>query len=191
LTLLTRLVVAASLVVAVFAPAQSLGAQKPQPGDQVADFAFTDFGGKQHRLSDYSDRYVLLDFWATWCGPCVKEVPTLRRAEELFQERGLEILGLNSDEKFEKAQEFLEKHHVSWAQSEPRSTKQIIDGELKVKWYPTMILLDPLRRIVFVSGNGKSVLKGKKLLKKLDEVLPSAGPLDCGPQQPVAGDRSG
>jgi thiol-disulfide isomerase/thioredoxin len=167
-----HLVVATPLVIAMLAPARSLAAQKPKPGDQVPDFVFTDFGGKQHRLSDYSGHYVLLDFWATWCGPCVKEVPTLRKAEELYQSRGLEILGLNSDEKVEKARKFLEEKPVSWEQSVPQTTKQIVDGELNVKWYPTMILLDPHRRIVFVSGNGKSRLKGKKLLKKLDEVLP-------------------
>lgn len=170
----THLVVAALLVVAAFAPAQSLAAHRPRPGDQVADFAFTDFTGKQHRLSDYSGRYMLLDFWATWCGPCLKEVPTLKKAEELYQGRGLEILGMNSDEKVEKAHTFLEKNHVSWPQSAPESTRKIAGGGLKVKWYPTMILLDPQRKIVFVSGDGKKIFKGKKLLKKLDEVLPPA-----------------
>lgn len=169
-----HLVITVLLAVAVFAPAWSLGAQKPSPGDQVSDFTFTDFGGKQHRLSDYSGRYVLLDFWATWCGPCVKEVPTLKQAEELYRGRRLEILGMNSDEKIEKARKFLKEKQVSWPQSAPQSTKRIVDGELKVKWYPTMILLSPQHKIVFVSGDGNRVLKGKKLLKKLDEVLPSA-----------------
>jgi thiol-disulfide isomerase/thioredoxin len=174
LTTLTHLVVVASFIAATFAPSWGLAAHKTGPGDQVADFAFTDFGGKQHRLSDYSGRYMLLDFWATWCGPCVKEVPVLKKAAELYQNRGLLILGMNSDEKIEKAREFLEKNRVPWLQSAPQSTKKIVDGELGVKWYPTMILLDPQRRIVFVSGNGKSVLKGKKLLEKLDEALPPA-----------------
>jgi thiol-disulfide isomerase/thioredoxin len=169
-----HLVVVALLVVAAFTPANSLAAHRAQVGEQVADFTFTDFAGKQHRLSDYSGRYVLLDFWATWCGPCVKEVPVLKRATELYQDRGLQVVGMNSDEKVEKARRFLEKHQVPWPQSGPQSTKNIVDGELKVKWYPTMILLDPQRRIVFVSGNGKSVFKGKKLLKKLGEVLPPA-----------------
>ena len=169
-----HLVVVASLVVAAFAPAPTHAAHKPRPGDQVADFSFIDFAGKQHRLSDYAGHYLLLEFWATWCGPCVKEVPVLKQAAELYQERGLRILGLNSDEKVEKARKFLEKHRIVWLQSAPQSTKKIVDGELTVKWYPTMILLDPQRKIVFVSGDGKSILKGKKLLRKLDEVLPSA-----------------
>ena len=169
-----HLVAAALLVIAALAPAQSRAAHKPQPGDQVADLGFIDFAGKQHRLSDYSGHYLLLEFWATWCGPCVKEVPVLKQASELYQERGLQILGLNSDEKIEKARKFLEKNRIVWPQSAPQSTKKIVDGELAVKWYPTMILLDPQRKIVFVSGDGKGILKGKKLLRKLDEVLPSA-----------------
>lgn len=157
---------------ALFAPVRSLGAHKPRPGDRTPDFAFNDFAGKQHYLSEYSGHYLLLDFWATWCRPCLKEVPILKQAENLYGDRGLIILGLNSDEKVEKARAFLVKKQVSWPQSVPRSTRQIVNGELEVKWYPTMILLDPQRRIVFVSGNGNKIFKGMKLLRKLDEVLP-------------------
>ena len=168
------LVFAASLVIAVLASARSSGARKPRPGDKVTNLAFTDFSGKPHQLSDYSGHYVLLDFWATWCVPCMEEVPILKQATELYQKRGLQILGMNSDEKIEKAREFLEKTHVSWPQSAPESTKQIVDRELSVRWYPAMILIDPQRRIVFVSGNGKSALKGEKLLDKLNKILPPA-----------------
>jgi thiol-disulfide isomerase/thioredoxin len=172
--MLTRLVVATSFIAVMFAPSWCMAAHKPRPGDRVADFAFEDFNGEPHRLSDYSGHYVLLDFWATWCVPCLEELPVLKKAAELYQKRGLQILGMNSDEKMEKARNFLEKNQVSWPQSAPESTKQIVDSELGVKWYPAMILLDPQRRIVFVSGNGKSVFKGGKLLEKLDDVLPPA-----------------
>jgi thiol-disulfide isomerase/thioredoxin len=172
--MLTRLVVATSFIAMTFAQSWGLAAPKPRPGDRVADFAFNDFGGESHRLSDYSGHYVLVDFWATWCVPCLEEVPVLKKAAELYQKRGLQILGMNSDEKIEKARNFLEKNQVSWPQSAPESTKQIVDGELGVKWYPVMILLDLQHRIVFVSGNGKSVFKGKKLLDKLNKVLPPA-----------------
>lgn len=170
--LLTRLVVAASFIVVTFAPSWGLAAHKPRPGDRVSDFAFNDLSGEPHRLSDYSGHYVLLDFWATWCVPCLEEVPVLKKAAERYQERNLQILGMNSDQKVEKARDFLVKNQVSWPQSAPESTKQIVDGVLGVKWYPAMILLDPQHRIVFVSGNGKSVFKGDKLLEKLGEVLP-------------------
>jgi len=160
--------------ISVGRPSLLAAAQETGAGEQVADFTFTDFGGKQHRLSDYSGSYVLLDFWATWCGPCVKEVPVLKKAGELYQERGLQILGMNSDQKVEKAREFVQKNQIPWLQSAPQSTRQIIHGPLQVKWYPTMILLNPQHKILFVSGNGQPILTGRKLLKKLDELLPSA-----------------
>ncbi|HEX5413770.1 MAG TPA: TlpA disulfide reductase family protein, partial [Terriglobia bacterium] len=105
----TRLMAATFLLAMMIAPSWGLAARKPVTGDQVEDFAFRDFNGQMHRLSDYSGHYVLLDFWATWCGPCLKEVPVLRKAAELYRKRGLEILGMNSDQKVEKARKFLEK----------------------------------------------------------------------------------
>jgi len=164
----------ALVLVATLVPSLLAASQRPRVGGQVPDFAFTDFSGKQHHLSDFAGHYVLLDFWATWCGPCMKEVPVLKKALSLYQKRGLEILGMDSDKNVTKAQKFVQKNQISWLQSQPRSTKQIIDDELKVKWYPTTILIDPQRKILFVSGDGKSVLKGKKLLRKLDQILPPA-----------------
>jgi len=161
--------------VAALTPTLLAARKKPDSGERVADFAFTDFSGKQHHLSDYSGHYVLLDFWATWCGPCMKEVPTLKKAEKLYRQRGLQIVGMNSDRKIGKAKTFVRRKKIPWPQSSPASTKKVIDGALNIKWYPTLILLNSQRRIVFVSGNGKPALHGKKLLQKLNQILPSAG----------------
>ncbi len=147
---------------------------RPEVGATLSDFTFTDFAGGQHRLSDFSGRYVLLDFWATWCGPCLREVPVLKKADLLYQHRGLEILGMDSDAKVEKARKFVKRNRIPWLQSAPQSTKQIISSELKVKWYPTLILLDPQRKIVLISGDGRPTLKGRTLLEKLDQILPPA-----------------
>lgn len=64
----------------------------------------------------------------------------------------------------------------TWICSCPVSqrTKHLIGTELKIKWYPTIIFLDPQRKIILVSGDGHSVLKGKKLLKELGHLLPTA-----------------
>jgi len=166
----------AGLAALLLAASSFAAGNRPQVGEVVQDFAFTGLDGKGHQLSEFGGHYVLLEFWATWCEPCVHEIPVLKKARELYGKRGLEILGMNSDRSLEKAQKFVSKNQVPWPQAEPQSTKALIKQELKVKWYPTMILLDPQRKILLVSGNGKNPLEGEQLLKELDRLLPSSTP---------------
>ncbi|HAO78262.1 MAG TPA: alkyl hydroperoxide reductase [Verrucomicrobia subdivision 3 bacterium] len=62
------------------------------------DFALTDLSGKTVRLSDFKGKVVLLDFWATWCGPCRKEIPDLIQLQTQYAEQGFTILGIALDE---------------------------------------------------------------------------------------------
>ena len=144
---------------------------EPRVGDRVADFVFTDFTGNQHHLSDFADRYVLLDFWATWCRPCLKEVPELKAANKQFQSRGLVIIGLNSDKKLERALQFVHDNSITWLQASPPSTRAILKHSLKVEWYPTLILLGPKATILVVSKGDDAPLYGASLLKTLDQTL--------------------
>src|SRR5215475_13395190 len=57
-------------------------------GSALPDFQFTDFNGKKRRLSEFRGKYVLIDFWGTWCGPCRRELPYLKAAYRNFQPRG-------------------------------------------------------------------------------------------------------
>jgi peroxiredoxin len=145
---------------------------RPLAGMKVPDFSFTDFAGHQHLLSDFHGHYVLMEFWATWCAPCLHEVPVLKKARELYHSRGLEILGLDSDQSLEKAQRFVMRDQIPWLQADPESTKTIIKNDLKITWYPALILLDPRRKILLVSGNGRTPLAPKELLSALDRQLP-------------------
>jgi thiol-disulfide isomerase/thioredoxin len=146
--------------------------KQPHPRDQVADFAFTDFAGAEHHLSEFSGKYVLLDFWATWCQPCLKEAPDLKQAREKFGPRGLVIIGMNSDKKQEDAQRFVRENNIPWLQSSAASTKQVLRHVLKVKWYPTLILVGPQGKILAVSEGEKPPLYGPALLKTLEQTLP-------------------
>jgi peroxiredoxin len=72
---------------------------KPDKERKVApDFALKDADGKTVRLADYKGKVVLLDFWATWCGPCKIEIPWLKEFQRKFRDRGFEIIGVSMDD---------------------------------------------------------------------------------------------
>lgn len=76
-------------------------AQKETPKAEVvkkaADFALTDLDGKIVKLSDYKGKVVILDFWATWCPPCVKEIPHFNELHKAYGSKGLVVLGVSVD----------------------------------------------------------------------------------------------
>jgi peroxiredoxin len=65
---------------------------------QAPDFSLKDADGKTVRLSDYKGKVVLLDFWATWCGPCKIEIPWLKDFQRKYKDKGFEIIGISMDE---------------------------------------------------------------------------------------------
>ena len=67
--------------------------RKPAP-----EFSLKDSDGKVVHLSDYKGKVVLLDFWATWCGPCKIEIPWLKEFQRKFRDRGFEVIGVSMDE---------------------------------------------------------------------------------------------
>jgi len=72
---------------------------KPDKERQAApEFSLKDADGKTVRLSDYKGKVVLLDFWATWCGPCKIEIPWLKEFQRKFRDRGFEIIGVSMDD---------------------------------------------------------------------------------------------
>jgi peroxiredoxin len=65
-------------------------------GDPAPEWKLADSAGKTHALADYKGRVVVLDFWATWCGPCAKVMPKLDKMQKKYGERGLVVLGVSS-----------------------------------------------------------------------------------------------
>jgi cytochrome c biogenesis protein CcmG/thiol:disulfide interchange protein DsbE len=66
--------------------------------NNAPDFALKDADGKTVRLSDYRGKVVLLDFWATWCGPCKIEIPWFMEFERKYKDRGFAVIGISMDE---------------------------------------------------------------------------------------------
>ncbi len=73
-----------------------------------------DFDDKEFDLAEYKGKVVLVDFWASWCMPCIKEIPQMREAYENFQKDGLEIIGINMDDNLEAAKKFLMDQKLPW-----------------------------------------------------------------------------
>jgi thiol-disulfide isomerase/thioredoxin len=130
-------------------------------GAIVPDFDFADFTGKTRHFSEYRGRYVLLDFWATWCSPCLADIPHLRETELKYRARGFEILGMDSEtlgqeqvdrgfarETQARAREIVHARGVTWPQATTETSVPVAVKIFGVNNLPAKVLIDPDGRVV-------------------------------------------
>jgi peroxiredoxin len=120
-------------------------------GDLRPDVALLDLEGHERRLSGYQGRRVLLNFWASWCEPCIAEMPALNAAQRKFADQGAIVLGIAMDEP-ERVRAFLAQHPVSYpiliGQLDSPSTSLRFGDISEV--LPYSVLLDENGRILAV-----------------------------------------
>jgi peroxiredoxin len=105
------------------------------------DFAFTSAEGEHITLEDLRGKVVLLDFWGTWCPPCVESVPELRNLHKRYsKDDTFVLLGISSDSDEEEWKEFTEKNKMIWPQYRDRDRR--IQSAFGVRAFPTYILID-------------------------------------------------
>lgn len=136
-------------------------------GKQMPDFTFTDYATKEKlslKQASAGKKYVLLDFWASWCRPCRAEIPNLKTQYELYKDKGFQIVSISADKREADWLKALNEEKLPWLNDRDTDDKGITDL-YKVQYYPTMYLLD---------SNGKVVAKdirGEALAAKLQELF--------------------
>lgn len=133
--------------------------EKIEAGQQAIDFTLTDSEGKEFTLSSEKGRYVLLDFWASWCGPCRKSFPAIKAIYEEYANEPLTIIGVSIDAKEEHWRKALEKEQAPWRML--RDSKGNVADDYAVYSIPLLVLIDPDGKVIgrFHEGNIKPDLK--------------------------------
>jgi thiol-disulfide isomerase/thioredoxin len=125
-------------------------------GEQLADYEYIDRLGVKRRLSESAEDLVLLDFWAAWCAPCIAAFPQLQAMAEAYE---VAVLGFNGDEDSETASRALAQFGVLWPDVQGTQPRGLHDARLRVAQYPTYVLLDRQRRVIWQGHSTVEVLE--------------------------------
>ena len=91
-----------------------IGLQPLKEGTEIVDFELQDLSGVSRRLSDFRGKVVFLNFWATWCGPCRFEMPSMEKLYKRLKDEGLEIVAVNLQEDRSSVEQFVDEYGLSF-----------------------------------------------------------------------------
>ncbi len=136
-------------------------------GYMAPDFTLPDSTGKKnYSLSSLRGKYVLIDFWASWCGPCKAEIPFLKKAYENYKAKGFEIISVSLDDKRPNWISALNQYAMPWIHvSDVKGFNSIVNDLYHVPSIPKTLLLDKTGKIIATD------LRGAFLEQKLAEIL--------------------
>ncbi len=126
-------------------------------GEVAPEFEFATVDGETMGLSDFRGRYVLLDFWATWCAPCVTELPEVKKVYDLYREKGLEVIGLSLDVGPEAPKALFDRGGYGWVQGFLGKNESVVTRKFGVVGIPVIILLDPEGRVIARDLRGSAI----------------------------------
>ena len=118
-------------------------------GTVAPDFSLPSNSGKIVSLKDFRGKYVLLDFWASWCSPCRGEIPHLKKLWETFHGKGLEIISITIDRKESDWYKALADEQMPWIQLSAKGTN--VSRKYNIQSIPHLLLLDPQGKIVGIN----------------------------------------
>jgi peroxiredoxin len=143
-------------------------ARKTGIGQQAMDFTQNDTSGNPVTLSSFRGNYVLIDFWASWCGPCRAENPNVVKAYEQYKGKGFQVIGISLDQanardKWLKA---IHEDQLTWTQvSDLKFWKNAVAVQYGIQAIPQNFLIDPAGKIIAKN------LRGEDLVAKLERIF--------------------
>jgi len=142
--------IAAAALAACLASSAAPGAElKPWSGGATPPLVLRDMQGREHRLSDYKGKVVLLNFWATWCEPCREEMPSMQRLQDGLAGLPFAVLAVDFGEGEARIAEFLQKMPVRFTVLLDPQTK--VAKAWKVRVLPMSLVIDPAQRIRYTA----------------------------------------
>lgn len=138
-------------------------------GAKFPDFEEKDLAGKPLSIANYKGKVVLLDFWATWCGPCVGELPNVLKTYEQYHAKGFEIIGISLDQDEDALKSFIKKKNMPWVQYfDGKGWGSKLAGKYGITSIPATFLLDGEGKIIAKELRGEALEEAvaKALAKK-------------------------
>ena len=140
-----------------------------------------------HRIDDFHGRCVVLDFFATWCVDCRKDLPEMKKLHQMYDIEGVEFIGISFDTDPEVLQDYMDKESIRWrVLSELKKMKETrMAKDYHIQWIPTMYLLDTEGRIVLATVEINKLKAKLAELKKTNQlVAPELAGQDHAPLYP-------
>lgn len=141
--------------------------EKRAPGTAYKDMEMDDVEGKARKLGEWcgNGNYVLVDFWASWCGPCRMEMPNVVENYNKYHEKGFDVVGVSLDKDANAWKSAIKSLNMPWHHvSDLKGWQSLATSVYGIQSIPSNILLDPKGNIIAID------LRGKALGKKLEEI---------------------
>lgn len=156
-----------------------------EPGEMAPDFVAERLEGGTMRLTEYRGRLVVLDFWATWCGPCLAEMPTFQKLQKEFgDDSRFALLSLSCDQTAEPARDYVKARSLIWDHAHVTGTQAKAPRDYTVRTLPATFLIAPDGKVLAKNLRGddlvravKSSMRDKELFTTRTDTAPARFPV--------------